>query len=123
MRTSVLALLCYAALAGQALAHSMMTVPRGRGNVEWWGTCGKNILLHAIFGPISITRTTPGLTSFLSFFYIGQHLALDVMVLVNLNERSPPFCSIPPIQSKRSVEGTRSQSIGNGSIIRGGLCD
>lgn len=28
-------------LASHAYAHSMMTTPRGRGNVEWWGTCGK----------------------------------------------------------------------------------
>lgn len=41
MHTTVLAVLSYALLTSQALAHSMMTVPRGRGNLEWFGTCGK----------------------------------------------------------------------------------
>ncbi|KAG0339484.1 hypothetical protein BG004_006803 [Podila humilis] len=40
MRLHSLSLLAGALLASTVYAHSMMTTPRGRGNIEWWGTCG-----------------------------------------------------------------------------------
>ncbi|KAF9912404.1 hypothetical protein EC991_011096 [Linnemannia zychae] len=54
MKASIISLLTCALLVSQIHAHSMMTIPRGRGNVEWWGTCASGFGCH---GPCDTKRS------------------------------------------------------------------
>ncbi|KAG9069893.1 hypothetical protein KI688_009218 [Linnemannia hyalina] len=54
MKSAIISILSCALLASQVYAHSMMTIPRGRGNVEWWGTCASGFGCH---GPCDSKRS------------------------------------------------------------------
>lgn len=114
MRYSILLVIGYVLTTCQVYAHSMMTNPRGRGNVEWWGTCGKSLCVLSKQYPAS----NCSLTVYVSAMKL---LGSDATALATPKRRKHPFLMTQHILSSTSVAVKNSPSNGTGSTTRGDL--